>query len=241
MKLPQAFLFLLTLFTTIHALALPASFDAITDSARDLFKRKGGGGGGGKGGSTGSTGSSSPKGSTGGTTTNSGGSTSGRTTPSFGGSTGPKYYSGGSTTSYPAGQGRTGVGAAPYFFAGAGLGAFGAFGLYGLYSYPYAHPWYYHNNTSNRNETHPVNCVCAQYSDCGCDTNNNGTDYVNDVANNGTISKVMNINGTDTLIVNGTIPNGTTTDLSSAASGALIQNLGYWPIVAGVGYAVWFM
>ena len=110
-------------------------------------------------------------------------------------------------------------------------------------------PVTYHNDTTDRNDTRPVNCVCAQYSECGCD-NNNDTSYINSVANNNTISRVADANGTSTLFVNGTLPNGTTAaggsdSTSASAAGSFRQGLlemsGWWVVIAGVGYTMWFM
>jgi len=53
MKLPQTIFYLLTFITVIHAFALPLSFDAIRESSKELWKRRGGGGGRGGGGSFG--------------------------------------------------------------------------------------------------------------------------------------------------------------------------------------------
>ena len=161
---------------------------------------------------------------------------------------GGRYYGGGGAVPYTAGR-TSASGIAPYFLAGSALAFFPGVWLYGAYAYPYGHPVTYHNDTTNRNDTRPVNCVCAQYSECGCD-NNNDTDYINSVANNNTISRVADANGTSTLFVNGTLPNGTTAaggsdSTSTSAAGSFRQGLlemsGWWIIVAGVGYTVWFM
>lgn len=86
-----------------------------------------------------------------------------------------------------------------------------------------------------------MKCACDAYQVCGCD-DNNSTDYVNSVLGDGTYSKlnqslvtVASVNGTDTILVNGTLPNGTTasggTDSASAGVGMqeLIQLAGWWP------------
>jgi hypothetical protein len=54
------------------------------------------------------------------------------------------------------------------------------------------------------------------------------------------------VNGTKTLLINGTLPNGTTAPggdedaFDNAATGlrAAAQALGFWPVVAAVGAAV---
>ncbi|KXT05687.1 hypothetical protein AC578_5577 [Pseudocercospora eumusae] len=256
MKLPQAILFLLAFVTTIHALALPASLEPISEAAKELFKRKGGGGGGGRGGGSSSSSSSSSGGSRSGSGSSSSGSSSSRTgtssteggatprgsgpVPAFGGGAGgTRYYGGGASVPYKSGATRSSFGAAPYLVGGAALGI-GTLGLYGAYVYAYPHYWNYYNRTSNRNESHPANCYCARYTVCGCD-DNNSTDYQNAVANNASVARLAD-NGT--LYVNGSLPNGTTAaggSDSGAAGLSLKQSMGYWPLIAGVSYAVWFM
>ncbi|KAF7197752.1 hypothetical protein HII31_00841 [Pseudocercospora fuligena] len=256
MKLPQAILFLLAFVTTIHALALPASLEPISEAAKELFKRKGGGGGGGRGGG-GSSSSSSSGGSRSGSGSSSSGSSSSSsrtgTSSTEGGATsrgsgpapafgagGTRYYGGGASVPYKSGATRSSFGAAPYLIGGGAVLGIGTLGLYGAYVYAYPHYWNYYNRTSNRNESHPANCYCARYTVCGCD-DNNSTDYQNAVANNASVAQLAN-NGT--LYVNGSLPNGTTAaggSDSGAAGLSFKQSMGYWPLVAGVSYAVWFM
>ena len=70
---------------------------------------------------------------------------------------------------------------------------------------------------SGVNETKPVTCLCDAYSECGCDDNGNTTfldALIGDgsyAALNKTLIDVADINGTSTIILNGTLPNGTTT------------------------------
>lgn len=91
------------------------------------------------------------------------------------------------------------------------------------------------------NESRQMECLCARYQECGCDSNNN-TDYVTSVANNNTIARVANVDGQQKLVVNGTLPNGTT---ASSAGASYKQNLaemsGYWVAAGIVVYAVWFI
>ncbi|KAK3071180.1 hypothetical protein LTR53_009091 [Teratosphaeriaceae sp. CCFEE 6253] len=248
MKIPQVLLFLLGFITTIHALALPSSLDTIADASKELFKRKGGGGG--KGGSSSSSGSSTSSGGSSSrgsgassSTSNTGGRTSsGSGAPaSFGGG---RYYGGGAAAPYKSG-GRSPGGVAPYLLAGGALAFFPGIWLYGAYAYPYNHAYLYHNNTNNQNETRPVQCYCAQYAECGCD-NNTDSSYLNEVANNKTVSRVAVVNGTETLLINGTLENGTTAaGGTDSAAGSLRQGLaemsGWWIVLAGVGYTMWLM
>lgn len=110
--------------------------------------------------------------------------------------------------------------------------------------YPYGSPWNYRNSSSNQNETKPVLCGCDAYQECGCDNNSNQT-YIDSVIGNGSLASlnqslvtVSKVNGTDTILLNGTLPNGTTasggTDSANAGAGYkdLLQHAGWWPMVA---------
>lgn len=97
-----------------------------------------------------------------------------------------------------------------------------------------------------------VTCLCAQYSVCGCDDNNNST-FLDSVIGDGTnlntsIVNFANINGTQTVVLNGTLPNGTTAPggtedanpSSSSSSSSSAANMlrtigGYWVMVVIVG------
>ena len=88
------------------------------------------------------------------------------------------------------------------------------------------------------------------YSACGCDNNSNTT-YLDSLVGDGsaadensTLVHVGNVNGTKTLIINGTLPNGTNST-SSTTSGAARQHLleqsGFWLVGAIVGATVWLL
>ncbi|KAK8071994.1 hypothetical protein PG996_005342 [Apiospora saccharicola] len=147
---------------------------------------------------------------------------------------GGQYYGGGARQSYSPG-GRSPSGIVPGLLIGSaiGLGA-GAF-LYGAY----------------RKETKPVECLCDKYSDCGCDDNGDKK-YLNDIIGNGTyeglnksVVNIGEINGKQTIIINGTIPNDTSSDSSSSDNNAnagidmhsLLHTAGWWPVVA-TGFAI---
>jgi hypothetical protein len=245
MKVQHTLLYLLGFITTIQALAVPAAFSSLVDSGAELYKRKGGGGGRGGGGtSSGSSGgrtSGSNTGSSG--SRGSSGSTSGTGTPrSFGGGS---RYAGGATQPYRAGGTPSGWrGPAPVLLGVGALALFPGLWLYGAYSYRYPNDerQTYYNETSGQNETRHVECLCAANAQCGCDDTNDQT-CLNEVANNNSISSVKN----GTLYINGTLTDDTTAPgtASSAAGGSLTQRLveasGYWPIVAGVAYTMWFL
>lgn len=233
-----------------------------------LEKRRGGGGGGGGGGrgggsSSGSSGSSRSSGSSGGSggssrspgSSGSSGSSGGRgstssrssSSPSFGGG---RYYAGGASAPFSAGS-RSPRGIAPYLLGGAALGIFPGLLLYGAYAYPYTTRYGYRNSTSNRNESLPVTCVCAQYSACGCDDNDNST-FISSLLPNGQNTSqavIANINGTRMVVINGTLPNGTDDSAdedSTVTTGAgigmrqtLAEASGFWLMGAVVALIVW--
>ena len=245
MRAPQVILLLLSLVTAIHAFALPEALESTSDKFADLWKRRGGGGGrgGGSSGGGGRTGGSSG-GSSGSRLTSSTSSTGGRTSGGSGPAprtfAGGSYYGGGAAVPYRSG-GRSPGGVAPVFLGVGALAFFPGIWLYGAYAYTYPGYYYYHNRTSNQNESRPMSCYCGRYQECGCDGNNE-TDYVTSVANNNSISRVANVDGQQRLVVNGTLPNGTT---AASAGSSYRQNLvemsGYWVAAATVVYAVWFI
>jgi hypothetical protein len=127
--------------------------------------------------------------------------------------------------------------------------------IYGAYSYPYTHLYSFHNYTaptntsdSNQNETKPVICLCAQYQECSCDDNGNAT-FLDVLIGNGSYAAlnqslvtVADVNGTSTILINGTLPNGTTasggTEDANAAVRTMVEASGYWVMIALVGCAV---
>ncbi|KAL4930561.1 uncharacterized protein BDV17DRAFT_289786 [Aspergillus undulatus] len=252
-----------------HGDLITPSHEALSLGGNDLGKRRGGGGGGGRGGGGGSSGGGGGgRGGSGGSSGSSGGrptggysgarpgstsssSNTGGTSP---GGSGPRptygragnYYSGGAAYPYQAGR-RSPLGVAPFFLPVAALAFFPGLWLYGAHVYPYSHPYYYRNESTNKNESLPVVCLCGEYAVCGCDDNNNST-YYESLFNgtqpkNGTIVKVTDVNGTQTIAINGTLPNGTTVDEAavdtSAAALSLAQTSGYWLMVMVVASAVY--
>ncbi|KAG6995706.1 hypothetical protein G7Y79_00043g079900 [Physcia stellaris] len=208
-----------------------------------LEKRRGGGGpGGSRGGgssgssSSGSSGSSSGSRGSGNTGT---ASSSSSARPSYGGG---RYYGGGATTAYRSG-GRSPLGIAPYAIAGVGLGIFPGLWLAGAYGYNFHNPYRFHNasNSTANNESLPVTCLCQKYSACGCDDNGNTT-YIDDLLGNGSIADqnstlvhVGNVNGTKTVVINGTLPNGTDDSVSSGTTQQTVLELsGFWAVGAVV-------
>lgn len=78
------------------------------------------------------------------------------------------------------------------------------------------------------NQTKPVNCLCAKDADCGCDDNGD-TAFLDSLIGDGdwaqlnkTLVQVADINGTSTILIDGTLPDGTVEiDSTSGASSSL--------------------
>lgn len=224
-----------------------------------LGKRRGGGSGGSRGGSSSSSSSSgsSGSGSSGSRSGNTGSarlvvvqafdvcavsndhSSSSSSSPSFGGG---RYYGGGATTPYRSG-GRSPAGLVPYAIGFGALGIFPGLWLAGAYGYNFNHPYRFRNSSNaNRNESLPVVCLCEEYRACGCDDDGNTT-YIDELVGNGsasdqdpTLVHVGNVNGTKSVVINGTLPNGTDgssgSSTSTPTSGAMrlyiLEMSGYW-------------
>ncbi|KAI9846622.1 MAG: hypothetical protein M1838_001221 [Thelocarpon superellum] len=215
--------------------------------------------------SSGSSGSSSSSGSSGGasagsfsSSSNAGGSTvrGSGVAPSYGG--GGRYYGGGSASPYTSGR-RSPLGITPFLLPLAALAIFSGPWLYPAYAYPYSHPYYFqdrnHTNSTNPNGTTvalPVECLCQEYSVCGCD-DNNGT-FLETILPNGSDTSNLNrsliqinmVNGTKTIVLNGTLPNGTTapggTDPSSGATKQVVLQHSIWMVLGAVVYGmVWML
>jgi hypothetical protein len=123
--------------------------------------------------------------------------------------------------------------------------------LYGAHMYPYSYPYHYYNRTAALNQTRPVLCGCDPYSVCGCDDNNETlSEIIGDGTNfNRSLLAVADVNGTSTLLINGTLPNGTTApggdedafDSAGAGYRAMVEALGFWPMVAAACAAVFLV
>ncbi|KYK58174.1 hypothetical protein DCS_05187 [Drechmeria coniospora] len=243
----------LSLLSTASAIALETPRDGVRIelSARDdlqRIKRRGGGGGRSRGSSNRNT---RPNYNTGGTSKSGTG-----VTPRFGGG---RYYSGGATKPFASGR-RSALGIAPIMLVGAALAFWPGLWLHGAWVYPYSHVHHYHNASSGEDETANVVCGCARFAACGCDENNN-TAYYDDLLGNGSYAALNKsvvdmgeYNGSKTILINGTLANGTTaaqetptqsaqnaqnTKVSAASSITSIAHAaGYWPAVAAVVAAV---
>ncbi|KAF2868765.1 hypothetical protein BDV95DRAFT_630464 [Massariosphaeria phaeospora] len=243
-----------------HAGSAPRS--DVFSPEHPLEKRKGGGGGGGKGGGGGGS-------SGGGGRSSSGTSSSGRTNPSsnVGGATrsgsgparsfgGGGFYGGGASTPYASGQNspRRGLPARALLAPALMLAIFPGIWLWSVYPYYLNNQYRFVNETvrnatnpNGLNTTLPVICLCQQFAVCGCDENDNDQ-YFKDLVGNGDYNKlnkslvtVSDVEGKRSLVINGTLPNGTTapggTD-DAGASLALSKYTGCWMMGILALYAV---
>jgi len=222
-----------------------------------LERRKGGGGRG--GGSSGGGSSSGGGRSGGGSSSTTGGRTSTGSGPKPAYGRGA-YYGGGASVPYAAGSRTPkGLIAAPLLVGGAALAIMPGLWLYSVYPYHYNNPYRFYNRTANRtnndndndrrslvylvsrqeqgaNETLPVVCLCQENSPCGCDENDDPA-YISDLIGNGsyaalnkTLVTVSDVNNTRSLVLNGTLPVGTTAagGEDSAAAHPMAKYTGYW-------------
>ncbi len=159
---------------------------------------------------------------------------------------GGSYYGGGSRTPYQSGS-RSPSGILPYALGGAAVLAFWP-GLWyhPIYYYPYPQPYTFHNATAGQNQTKPVGCGCDETVECSCDDTGD-TQYLAELVGNGSyyalnqsVVTVADVNGTSTILINGTLPNGTTaaggTDDPNVAGGLrdLLRHAGWWPVAASI-------
>jgi hypothetical protein len=80
-----------------------------------------------------------------------------------------------------------------------------------------------------------VQCLCAQYNSCGCDEDTNTT-ALNTLVGDGSVDSnglvrdsngtltAARVNGTEVLLVNGTLPNSTDSSTSGASNPASDSN-----------------
>ncbi|KAJ3961716.1 hypothetical protein N0V92_001608 [Colletotrichum tropicale] len=214
-----------------------------SSSGGSSSSRTGGSSSGGRSG--GSSGASGTGGSArGGSRDSSGGSTKTGSgpAPAYGGS-----YGGGAKVPYAAGASRGPGSIAPFLLIGGGLAFWPGLWLAGAHMYPYSHPYRFYNQSARENQTKPVMCGCADHQPCACDENNS-TEYMSALLGNGSYQGLNQsvvtkgiYNNTDTILINGTLPNGTTASggsddvgTTSAAFRAVSEALGFWPMLAVV-------
>jgi len=214
--------------------------------------------GSGRGGSGSGGGSSSSSGSSSGSSRSGSGSNSG-SSGGRSGSTGPRptyagnRYAGGAATPYRP-RGRSSPSGIKPVLLGAGIGGAAALAFWpgvwlgGAYLYHYPNSYKYYNESSEEEEERPIICACSAEAYCGCDQDDktNNTAIYDELIGNGSyehlnksIVDVAEVNGTTTILINGTIPNDTALPSEdNAAAQSMIQAMGYWPAAAAVLAAV---
>ncbi|OAA62282.1 hypothetical protein ISF_05291 [Cordyceps fumosorosea ARSEF 2679] len=171
--------------------------------------------------------------------------------PQYGGG---QYYGGGSRVPYSAGAARNGI--VPGLLLGSALFFWPGVWASGAYMYNYHDPYRFRNQSNdNKEEELPVICGCAEGAECGCDDSGNVTAHLNDLVGNGSyaglnqsVVTVGTKDGQKVLLVNGTLPNGTTAkgdadmdadgNPTSAAAKKALETMGFWPLAAIVGAIV---
>ncbi|KAJ4322514.1 hypothetical protein N0V84_004760 [Fusarium piperis] len=162
-----------------------------------------------------------------------------------------RYYPGGAAAPYRSGNRSPAAGILPFVLIGSALAFWPGVWLYGAYMYPYTHQYHFHNDTSDEDEVRDVICGCGRYEVCGCDDNND-TAYYDQLIGNGSwealnksIVTVAEYRGNMTILINGTLPNGTTVPEQDSPAGlgmrGMIEALGYWPAVAAVAATVFLV
>ncbi|KAI4092685.1 MAG: hypothetical protein LQ344_003353 [Seirophora lacunosa] len=188
-------------------------------------------------------------------------SSSSSVNPSYGGG---RFYGGGATSAYSAGR-RSPLGLLPL---GLGLTTaaliFPGIWLYSVYNYPYTNSYRFRNGTRNRTTIErrqdqaevmlPITCLCQEFNACGCDDNPD-TSYLDPIIGDGTnlnssLVHIGPVNETQTIVLNGTLPNGTdaseTSSATSLSSGGIINQRilevsGIWAIGGIVAATVMFL
>lgn len=127
---------------------------------------------------------------------------------------------------------------------------------YPVYGYPFYAPYYYqypmatnYNNNNNgaaaNNYSMNVVCYCEQYSECGCDDNNNSTflaEVIGDPPRNSSIVTIVQNGTNETAYINGTLANGTTAADPNASGASAVAAMGAsaWPVVALVSAMMYY-
>lgn len=174
--------------------------------------------------------------------------------PSFMGGT---TYGGGSKVPYASGKASP-SGVQPRGpVAGSGIGYWPGSWPAPVYVYgPYGYHYGYYNHTSRRREEREIVCGCAEHRECMCDEIKDDR-FWDELVGDGDYGKlnkslvdVTKRKGKTTLVVNGTLPNGTTAKsldeddykeyLTNAAARAGTV-LGTWALLAWVGAAVYLV
>lgn len=201
------------------------------------------------GGSSGSSGRTSPS-------SNAGGATRSGSGPAraYGGG---GFYGGGAASPYSSGsRSPKGLLAGALIVPALAIALLPGLWLWSVYPYYFNNRYRFVNQTIQNatnpngfNASLPVVCLCQQFSVCGCDENDN-QQYLTDLVGNGsyaalnkTLVTVSDVNGTQTLVLNGTLPNGTTAPGGTDDAGVTLSvgYSGYWITGLLALYAVAFL
>ncbi|KAF2820561.1 hypothetical protein CC86DRAFT_374254 [Ophiobolus disseminans] len=249
----------------------PRSADIVSpDHTLERRKGGGGRGGGSSGGSSSSSGGGS-SGSRSSSSSNSGGSTRAGSgaTRSYG--RGGYYGGGAAVPYAAGGRTPKGLVAGALIAPLAIIAIMPGLWLYSVYPYYYTNRYNFYNRTANRtantnngrrdyvdlmirqegnvgaNESLPVMCLCQENSVCGCDENDD-QGYIKDLVGDGSYAAlnkslvtVSDVNGTRTLVLNGSLPLGTTAPggVDDAAAALNVgKYAGYWAMGLVVVYGV---
>lgn len=167
--------------------------------------------------------------------------------PAYGGG---RYYGGGGARPYRSGGISPAAAIVPVFFAVGLLAFWPGHWYHGAHLYNHPNEYTFYNSSSQRNETKPVTCGCAADVECGCDYEDTPEykQYMSDLIGDGSyaglnksVVNVADVKGKSTILINGTLENGTTaaggTEDPNAAGGglrAMLQHVGWWPVAAAV-------
>jgi hypothetical protein len=153
-------------------------------------------------------------------------------------------------TPYKSGSRSPGGLAAGVFLGAAALAFWPGLWLYGAYPYYYPDPYRFRNETAEEDEELPVICACVPDSSCGCDANDD-TAYLQELIGDGNYNNlnhslitVAEVDGQKTILINGTLPEGTEPPVPSengaSAISQMAKALGFSPIL-GLVLATVFM
>jgi hypothetical protein len=158
------------------------------------------------------------------------------------------FYGGGAKVPFKAGK-KSPSGIQPYFIPRPILlVAFPGAWLYGAYAYDYQITFMNQSAKNPFKQNRDVSCLCQQYQVCGCDDNQNAA-YIKDIVGDGNLKKlnhslvtVGELKGQTRLLLNGTLPNGTTASGWATGNRQSLMEHASWGVVAAViMYSMWLM